>query len=140
MKLLTFNWHEAYLCLLAKTGHSIDIVERFKGGSKVWFYETRPLPANGRIVKEATARRALRLAPDDDLPSPAARPAEPLPLRTLAEDAGVRHRRIDDRLGGAQVPQHRSVNRLDVFVGDRLHVAGRVGRRRDDDRCRQRAA
>ena len=60
MKLLTFNWHEAYLCLLAKTGHSIDIVERFKGGSKVWFYETRPLPANGRIVKEATARRALR--------------------------------------------------------------------------------
>ena len=60
MRLLTFNWHEAYICLLAKTGHAVDIVERFKGGSKVWFYETRPLPANARIVKEATARRALR--------------------------------------------------------------------------------
>ena len=60
MRILTFNWHEAYLCLLAKTGHPIDIVERFKGGSQVWFYETRPLPPNARIVREATARRGMR--------------------------------------------------------------------------------
>ena len=60
MRVLTFNWHEAYICLLAKTGHAVDIVERVKGRSKVWFYETRPLPVNARIVKEATARRALR--------------------------------------------------------------------------------
>ena len=60
MRILTFNWHEAYICLLAKTGHPIDIVERFKGGSQVWFYETRPLPPNARIVREATARRGLR--------------------------------------------------------------------------------
>ena len=60
MRILTFNWHEAYICLLAKTGHAIDIVERYKGGSQVWFYETRPLPANARIVREATARARLR--------------------------------------------------------------------------------
>ena len=60
MRILTFNWHEAYICLLAKTGHQIDIVERFKGGSKVWFYETRPLPGNAAVVTEATARRRLR--------------------------------------------------------------------------------
>ena len=60
MRVLTFNWHEAYICLLAKTGHQFDVVERVKGGSKVWFYETRPLPSNARIVKESTARRELR--------------------------------------------------------------------------------
>ncbi len=60
MRILTFNWHEAYICLLAKTGHPIDIVERFKGGSRVWFYETRPLPSNARVVREATARQGLR--------------------------------------------------------------------------------
>ena len=60
MRVLTFNWHEAYICLLAKTGHQFDVVERFKGGSLAWFYETRPLPPNVRIVKEATARHRLR--------------------------------------------------------------------------------
>ncbi len=60
MRILTFNWHEAYLCTLAKTGHAFDIVERMKGGSRTWFYETRPLPANARIVKERTARRRVR--------------------------------------------------------------------------------
>lgn len=57
MRLLTFNWHEAYLCGLAKTGHRLEIVERDKGGSRVWFYETRPLPSNATIVPEAAARR-----------------------------------------------------------------------------------
>ena len=60
MRILTFNWHEAYICLLAKTGHQFDVVERFKGGSLAWFYETRPLPPNVQIVKEATARHRLR--------------------------------------------------------------------------------
>lgn len=60
MRILTFNWHEAYICTLAKTGHQFDIVERQKGGSAVWFYETRPVPANARIVRESTARRNLR--------------------------------------------------------------------------------
>ena len=60
MRVLTFNWHEAYICLLAKTGHQFDVVERFKGGSLAWFYETRPLPPNVQIVKAATARHRLR--------------------------------------------------------------------------------
>lgn len=60
MRILTFNWHEAYICTLAKTGHTFDVVERQKGGSGVWFYETRPLPPNARIVKEATARMRVR--------------------------------------------------------------------------------
>jgi glycosyltransferase involved in cell wall biosynthesis len=60
MRVLTFNWHEAYICLLAKTGHQFDVVERLKGGSLAWFYETRPLPPNVRIVKETTARHMLR--------------------------------------------------------------------------------
>ncbi|MEW6320988.1 MAG: glycosyltransferase [Acidobacteriota bacterium] len=60
MRILTFNWHEAYLCALAKTGHAFDIVERHKGGSRAWFYETRPLPSNARIVREGTARAGMR--------------------------------------------------------------------------------
>jgi glycosyltransferase involved in cell wall biosynthesis len=60
MRVLTFNWHEAYLCLLAKTGHQWEIVERRKGGTSTWFYETRPVPANARLVTEGTARDRLR--------------------------------------------------------------------------------
>ncbi len=55
MNILTFNWHEAYICSLAKTGHQFEILERFKGGSKIWFYNTRPLPQNAVIVKERDA-------------------------------------------------------------------------------------
>ena len=55
MKILTFNWHEAYICSLAKTGHRFEILERFKGGSKIWFYNTRPIPQNAVIVKERDA-------------------------------------------------------------------------------------
>ncbi|MBI3814218.1 MAG: glycosyltransferase [Nitrospinae bacterium] len=55
MKILTFNWHEAYICSLAKTAHDFEIVERLKGGSKIWFYNTRPVPENARIIKEKDA-------------------------------------------------------------------------------------
>ncbi|MBI3584967.1 MAG: glycosyltransferase [Nitrospinae bacterium] len=55
MKILTFNWHEAYICSLSKTGHQFEILERFKGGSKIWFYNTRTLPQNAVIVKERDA-------------------------------------------------------------------------------------
>jgi glycosyltransferase involved in cell wall biosynthesis len=60
MRLLTFNWHEPYICTLAKTGHQFDVVERLKAGSRAWFYETRPLPSNVAIVSEATSRSRLR--------------------------------------------------------------------------------
>jgi hypothetical protein len=32
LRILTFNWHEAYLCLLAKTGHHFTVVDKTKGG------------------------------------------------------------------------------------------------------------
>jgi spore maturation protein CgeB len=60
MRILTFNWHEPYICALAKTGHAFDVVERQKGGYRGWMYEQRPLPPNVRIVKDATARERLR--------------------------------------------------------------------------------
>jgi glycosyltransferase involved in cell wall biosynthesis len=60
MRILTFNWHEPYICALAKTGHAFDVVERDKGGYRGWMYEQRPLPPNVRIVKDATARQRLR--------------------------------------------------------------------------------
>jgi spore maturation protein CgeB/tetratricopeptide (TPR) repeat protein len=59
MKILTFNWHEAYICSLTRTGHDFEIVERFKGGSQIWFYQTRPVPENAIIVKEADALKRL---------------------------------------------------------------------------------
>jgi glycosyltransferase involved in cell wall biosynthesis len=60
VRILTFNWHEPYICALAKTGHAFDVVEREKGGRRGWMYEQRPLPPNVRIVKDATARARLR--------------------------------------------------------------------------------
>ncbi|MBI4379370.1 MAG: hypothetical protein HY578_09770, partial [Nitrospinae bacterium] len=59
MKILTFNWHEAYICSLTRTGHDFEIVERSKGGSQIWFYQTRPVPENAIIVKEADALKRL---------------------------------------------------------------------------------
>ncbi|MFP5378596.1 MAG: glycosyltransferase [Vicinamibacteria bacterium] len=67
MRILTFNWHEAYVSTLAKTGHAFDIVERMKGGSRAWFYETRPLPPGARVVREGTARAGLRAGDYDVL-------------------------------------------------------------------------
>jgi spore maturation protein CgeB/Flp pilus assembly protein TadD len=55
MNILTFNWHEAYICSLTKTHHNFEIVERLKGGSNIWFYNTRPIPQNAIIVKEKDA-------------------------------------------------------------------------------------
>ena len=60
MRILTFNWHETYIALLAKTGHQFDVVEREKGGCRTWFYEMRPVPRNVHLVRESTARRGLR--------------------------------------------------------------------------------
>lgn len=60
MRILTFNWHEPYICALARTGHRFDVIEREKGGWASWMYEQRPLPTNASIVREATARQRLR--------------------------------------------------------------------------------
>ena len=44
LRILTFNWHEAYICLLAKTGHKFTVVDKHKGGHAGWLQGTRPVP------------------------------------------------------------------------------------------------
>jgi glycosyltransferase involved in cell wall biosynthesis len=60
MTLLTFNWHEAYITLLARTGHRFDVVQRHKGGFRLWLYCTRPLPDNVYMTHPDDVRRRLR--------------------------------------------------------------------------------
>lgn len=55
MRLLTFNWHETYLTLLARLGHTWDVVLRPKAGRQDWWTEVRPVPANVTLVDEAAA-------------------------------------------------------------------------------------
>jgi hypothetical protein len=56
VRILTFNWHESYLHLLAGTGFEWDAVLRAKGGRGDWWSEVRPVPANMRLVDDDTAR------------------------------------------------------------------------------------
>jgi len=58
-RILTFNWHESYIHLLAKTGCFFDVVERWKGGRFGWIGEFRPVPSNCRLVSEDEARAGL---------------------------------------------------------------------------------
>jgi tetratricopeptide (TPR) repeat protein len=62
LKILTFNWHEAYHCLLAKTGHDFTVVDKIKGGHSGWLHGTRPVPDNLDLLpvgsEQAAAARA----------------------------------------------------------------------------------
>ena len=62
LRILTFNWHEGYLCLLAKTGHSFTVVDKFKGGYRGWLEGTRPIPANIRLLPVGSEEEAQRQA------------------------------------------------------------------------------
>ena len=57
LNILTFNWHEPYICLLAKTGHFFEVVLRLKGGRKEWSVEQRPVPENIILISEEHALR-----------------------------------------------------------------------------------
>ena len=59
MRLLTFNWHETYLTLLARVGHTWDVVLRPKAGRQDWWAEVRPVPANVILIDEPTAVAAV---------------------------------------------------------------------------------
>jgi hypothetical protein len=61
MKILTFNWHEGYIHLLAKTGHQFDVVQKLKGGIFGWIHEFRPVPPNCRLISEDEAKDNLKL-------------------------------------------------------------------------------
>ncbi|NOZ26199.1 MAG: glycosyltransferase [Nitrospirae bacterium] len=59
-RILTFNWHESYIHMLAKTGCSFDVVEKWKGGRFGWIREFRPVPDNCRLISEEEASYGLR--------------------------------------------------------------------------------
>jgi glycosyltransferase involved in cell wall biosynthesis len=61
LRILTFNWHEPYIHMLAETGQSFDIVEPYAGRGVLlrWDLSVRPLPQNARIVPWETARDGL---------------------------------------------------------------------------------
>ncbi len=54
-RILTFNWHESYIHLLARTGCDFDVVEKWKGGRFGWIEEFRPVPPNCHLVSESEA-------------------------------------------------------------------------------------
>ncbi len=59
-RLLTFNFHEPYLCLMAKTGLEFD-VGRYESGTleRSWQTTFRPLPDNLSLLPEAEWRGRL---------------------------------------------------------------------------------
>ena len=59
LRLLTFNWHETYVSMLASLGHRWDVVPRKKGGRSDWWAEVRPQPADVDLVAEETALSRL---------------------------------------------------------------------------------
>lgn len=62
MRILTFNWHEPYIHLLAGTGHSFDIVEPYAGQGLLrrWDLSIRPTPQNARIIPWELASDGLQ--------------------------------------------------------------------------------
>lgn len=60
-RILTFNFHEPYLCLLARTGFSFDVGLYDKPPfAREWQTRFRPMPANLAPVEEKTWRRDLQ--------------------------------------------------------------------------------
>ncbi len=61
LKILTFNWHEPYLCLLSKIGHQFLVVEPeiAPGKTRNWDGNMRPVPENVRLLSLEQAREQL---------------------------------------------------------------------------------
>lgn len=60
LRVLTFNFHEPYLFLLAQTGHDFTIGQyTHKDYARAWKTNFRPVPENMRLVEEAEWRRTL---------------------------------------------------------------------------------
>ncbi len=62
-KILSFNWHEPYLCLLARTGHEFLIVEPeiAPGHFRRWDENMRPVPENVSMISKKNAQQMLEL-------------------------------------------------------------------------------
>ena len=53
VNILTFNWHEPYICLLAKTGFSFVVAEPDAGsGPRRWDLRMRPVSQNVRVAAD----------------------------------------------------------------------------------------
>ena len=61
LKILSFNWHEPYLCLLSDLKHSFYIVEPeiSNGVHRLWDANMRPIPSNFKILSESEALKHL---------------------------------------------------------------------------------
>ncbi len=57
LKILSYNWHEPYLCLLSKIGHTFLIVEPeiSEGNYRHWDTNMRPIPNNVILLSEEEA-------------------------------------------------------------------------------------
>lgn len=67
-RVLTFNFHEPYLCLMAAAGIQMDVGEYEHGHlARSWHTSYRPVPENVRIIGEQTWREALRAGAYDVL-------------------------------------------------------------------------
>ncbi len=57
LKILSYNWHEPYLCLLSKIGHTFLIIEPeiSEGNYRRWDKNMRPVPDNVILVSEKEA-------------------------------------------------------------------------------------
>jgi len=66
LRILTFDWHEAYICLLARTGFSFIVAEPVCNGvTRKWDERMRPVPENARIVPTEEWEDGLRNAAFD---------------------------------------------------------------------------
>lgn len=61
LNILSFNWHEPYICLLSETGHNFFIYEPFMGPNlqRRWNVSFRPVPKNTIIVGKDEMQRGL---------------------------------------------------------------------------------
>ncbi len=61
LNILTFNWHEPYLCLLAGTGQNYFIYEPVIGENlqRAWDLSFRPIPQNATIVTGEEMQKGL---------------------------------------------------------------------------------
>jgi glycosyltransferase involved in cell wall biosynthesis/ubiquinone/menaquinone biosynthesis C-methylase UbiE/thioredoxin-like negative regulator of GroEL len=67
LKILTFNWHEPYLCLLSQIGHEFLVVEPelVSGDCRKWDQNMRPVPNNVRLISSTIAKDLLELSEFD---------------------------------------------------------------------------
>ena len=61
LKILSFNWHEPYLCLVSRIGHEFLIVEPeiAPGHYRRWDENMRPVPDNVRLITNEIAHQML---------------------------------------------------------------------------------